>query len=151
MMAFIGLLGAGGAVAQINGAGERPFMGWTTWSMQDKFGNYPATAYTGEAAGDGFQNEWNVRANSDAMKSSGLQAHGFSFINIDGDWDNGLLCQCGAPTTWDTYGRPQSPTSPDFLPGWPALLPTFTTTDNGRESTGRAGCPPKYGPPILRF
>jgi hypothetical protein len=81
-------------------------MGWTTWSQQDKFDNHPATSYTGEAAGDGFQNEWNVRANSDAMRSSGLQAHGFKYINIDGDWDNGLLCQCGAPITWDAYGRP---------------------------------------------
>jgi len=92
--------------AGAQGVDQTPYMGWTTWSMQDKFDHHPATAYKGEAAGDGFQNEWNVRANSDAMRSSGLQAHGFSFINIDGDWDNGLLCQCGPPITWDPYGRP---------------------------------------------
>jgi alpha-galactosidase len=106
MISAVGLLGAGNSDAQVNGTGEKPYMGWTTWSMQAKFGQYPATPYTGEAAGDGFQNEWNIRANSEAMKSSGLQAHGFSFINIDGDWDNGLLCQCGDPATWDAYGRP---------------------------------------------
>lgn len=99
----------GDACAQTHDPGARsfmPYLGWTTWSMQSKFTSYPATPYRGEAAGDGFQNEVNIRANSAAMKSSGLQAHGFLYINIDGDWDNGLLCQCGDPTTWDTYGRP---------------------------------------------
>jgi alpha-galactosidase len=77
---------------------SRPYMGWTTWTQQSF--NYPV--------GDGFQNETNVDANSDAMLSSGLQAHGFRFINIDGDWDNGLMCQCGPPITFDPYGRPMA-------------------------------------------
>lgn len=73
-------------------------MGWTTWSQQQH--NYPIT--------DAFQNETNVEANSDAMRNSGLEAHGFSYINIDGDWDNGLMCQCGPPITFDPYGRPMA-------------------------------------------
>src|ERR1700738_1292791 len=78
---------------------ETPYMGWTTWSLQAHFGS-------SEATGDAFQNEVNVRANSDAMRSTGLQSHGFEYINIDGDWDYGLMCQCGDPTGWDPYGRP---------------------------------------------
>jgi len=94
-----GLLGIGSASAQVNGAGEKPYLGWTTWSLQDHFGQ-------DEPTGDAFQNETNVKANSDAMKSLGLTAHGFQYINIDGDWDNGLMCQCGGPTTFDKWGRP---------------------------------------------
>ncbi|MBS0419819.1 MAG: glycoside hydrolase family 27 protein [Proteobacteria bacterium] len=93
------LLGVANAHAQVNGSGERPYLGWTTWSQQDHFG-------TSEATGDGFQNEVNVKANSDAMRRFGLTAHGFQYINIDGDWDNGLMCQCGGPATFDEYGRP---------------------------------------------
>lgn len=88
------------AHAQVNGAGRKPYMGWTTWTQQSY--NYPA----GNPGGDAFQNETNVEANSDAMLTSGLQAHGFRYINIDGDWDNGLMCQCGTPYTFDSYGRP---------------------------------------------
>jgi len=82
--------------AQQPGPRFKPYMGWTTWTQQSY--NYPA--------GDAFQNETNVDANSDAMLSSGLQTHGFSYINIDGDWDNGLMCQCGPPITFDSNGRP---------------------------------------------
>jgi alpha-galactosidase len=82
----------------LNAQGNRqsPYMGWTTWTQQSY--NYPA--------GDAFQNETNVDANSDAMLASGLEASGFQYINIDGDWDNGLICQCGPPITFDAYGRP---------------------------------------------
>jgi alpha-galactosidase len=79
-----------------DGVGERPYMGWTTWSQQAH--NYPTT--------DDTQNETNVDANANAMRNSGLAAHGFEYINIDGDWDNGLMCQCGPPITFDKYGRP---------------------------------------------
>ncbi len=97
---ILGALGIQTASAQVNGAGQKPYMGWTTWSQQSY--NYP----TGSPGGDPFQNETNVDANSDAMLSSGLQAAGFRYINIDGDWDNGLMCQCGPPITFDAYGRP---------------------------------------------
>ncbi len=91
---ILGTLGIRTAKAQ--GNWQSPYMGWTTWTQQSY--NYPA--------GDAFQNETNVDANSDAMLASGLQAHGFQYINIDGDWDNGLMCQCGPPITFDSYGRP---------------------------------------------
>jgi alpha-galactosidase len=95
----LGLAGAGSASAQVNETGVHPFLGWTTWSQQAHFG-------VDEATGDAFQNEVNVMANSDAMRRFGLTAHGFQYINIDGDWDNGLLCQCGGPSTFDKWGRP---------------------------------------------
>ncbi|SPE40187.1 Alpha-galactosidase (fragment) [Candidatus Sulfotelmatobacter sp. SbA7] len=94
------VLQAATASAQVYGAGQKPYMGWTTWSQQSY--NYP----TGSPGGDPFQNETNVDANADAMVSSGLAAVGFQYINIDGDWDNGMMCACGPPVTWDTYGRP---------------------------------------------
>jgi alpha-galactosidase len=119
-----------------------PYLGWTTWSMQDKFSSYPATAYRGEAAGDGFQNEINVRANSDAMKSSGLQAHGFRYINIDGDWDNGLLCQCGNPVTWDTYGRPVA-NSVRFPSGMAALVSYIHANGQRAGIYWEGGVPPQ--------
>jgi len=97
---ILGALGIQTASAQVNGAGRKPYMGWTTWSQQSY--NYPA----GNPGGDPFQNETNVHANADAMVSSGLAAAGFQYINIDGDWDNGMMCACGPPVTWDTYGRP---------------------------------------------
>jgi hypothetical protein len=95
---ILGTLGIQTAKAQGNWQG--PYMGWSTWTQQSY--NYP----TGNPGGDAFQNETNVDANSDAMLASGLQAHGFRYINIDGDWDNGMICACGPPITWDPYGRP---------------------------------------------
>lgn len=78
---------------------NRPYMGWSTWSLQAHFGS-------SEPTGDAFENEVNIKANSDAMRRTGLQAHGFEYINVDGDWDYGLMCQCGDPMGWDAYGRP---------------------------------------------
>jgi hypothetical protein len=131
--------------AQITVA-PKPYMGWSTWSLQDKFDSYPGAAggVTGEAAGDGFQNEWNIKAQSDAMKKSGLQAAGFEYINIDGDWDNGLLCQCGAgvPITWDTYGRPQN--DPVRFPHGMAALAAYIHA-NGQKAGiyWQGGVPPQ--------
>lgn len=114
ILVLLMLTAACSAHAQIQASqvsvGARPYMGWSSWSMQDKFDSYPfgGNSNSGEAAGDGFQNEWNIRAQSDAMRSSGLQAAGFKYINIDGDWDDGLLCNCGVPVSFDQYGRPVS-------------------------------------------
>jgi len=99
LLSVVGMFALGKAHAQVNGAGQQPFLGWTTWSQQGHFGN-------SAAAGDAFQNEINVRANADAMLRLGLTAQGFKYINIDGDWDNGLMCQCGGPVTFDPWGRP---------------------------------------------
>jgi alpha-galactosidase len=52
-------------------------------------------------------NQQNVTAQSDAMKTSGLGAHGFEYINLDAGWTG--------PS--DQYGRPQFNATefPEFL------------------------------------
>ena len=72
-----------GAIAQVNGLGAKPYLGWSTYSQQTIV---PSST---------VMNEQNILAQSDAMRSSGLGAHGFRYINLDAGWsgDN------------DAYGR----------------------------------------------
>src|ERR1700745_369736 len=55
--------------AQVNGVGQRPYLGWSSFSQQ--------------TLDSGFLTQANIIAQSDAMASSGIQAHGFNYINID--------------------------------------------------------------------
>ena len=73
--------------AQVNGAGQRPYLGWSTFSEQ--------------TINSGFLTQANVTAESDALASSGLQAHGFRYINIDSGWQG----------SFDANGRPIPNTS----------------------------------------
>src|ERR1700730_8482542 len=59
------------AIAQVNGLGAKPYLGWSTFSEQTIV---PSSS---------VMNEQNILAQSDAMRSSGLQAHGFRDINLD--------------------------------------------------------------------
>lgn len=63
---------AGLADAQVNGIGDRPYLGWSTFSQQTLNGSFLTQA--------------NITAQADAMLSSGLVAHGFRYINIDSGW-----------------------------------------------------------------
>jgi len=83
------------AVAQVNGVGERPYLGWSTYSEQTI------------VASSTVMNEQNILVQSGAMRSSGLEAHGFRYINLDAGWT-------GNP---DPYGRPLWDTTefPTFL------------------------------------
>src|ERR1700735_4560684 len=58
--------------AQVNGEGQTPYLGWSTFSEQ--------------SINSGFLTQTNVQAESDALKASGLQDHGFVYINIDSGW-----------------------------------------------------------------
>lgn len=80
------------ACAQVNGAGQAPYLGWTSWDQQ--------------TMQKGFLTQANIQAQSDALKASGLQAHGFRFINIDSGWQG----------SFDANGRPipNSTTFPDI-------------------------------------
>jgi alpha-galactosidase len=69
------------AHAQVNNLGEKPYFGWSTYSQQTIASN--------------VMNEQNILAQSDAMRSSGLQAHGFQYINLDAGWSGNA----------DPYGR----------------------------------------------
>jgi alpha-galactosidase len=71
------------AIAQVNGVGGSPYLGWSTFSEQTIV---PSST---------VMNEQNILAQSDAMRSSGLEAHGFRYINLDAGWSGNS----------DPYGR----------------------------------------------
>jgi alpha-galactosidase len=68
--------------AQVNGEGQRPYLGWSTFSEQ--------------TINSGFLTQTNVSAESDALAASGLERHGFQYINIDSGWQG----------SFDANGRP---------------------------------------------
>ena len=80
------------AVAQVNGLGAKPYLGWSTYSEQTIV---PSSS---------VMNEQNIRAQSDAVRSSGLEAHGFRYINLDAGW-SGDSDQYGR-TLWNTTAFP---------------------------------------------
>jgi alpha-galactosidase len=87
------LLGlAPAALAQVNGLGARPYQGWSTYSQQTIV---PSST---------VMNEQNILAQSDAMRASGLGAHGFQYINLDAGW-SGDSDQYGR-TLWNTTAFP---------------------------------------------
>src|SRR5580692_8474150 len=86
------LLSAAPAFAQINGVGQRPYLGWSSFSEQ--------------TINSSFLTQANITAQSDALAASGLQAHGFEYINIDSGWQG----------SFDANGRPipNTTTFPDI-------------------------------------
>ena len=88
----IALLFSAPAVAQVNGVGEQPYLGWSTFSEQ--------------TINSTFLTQANITAQSDALAASGLEAHGFKFINIDSGWQG----------SFDANGRPipNTTTFPDI-------------------------------------
>lgn len=64
--------------------GARPYMGWSSYSMQVYAGN-----------GQKWITADQITAQSDAMHEK-LQSHGYEYINIDAGWNGGV----------DEYGRP---------------------------------------------
>jgi alpha-galactosidase len=92
VLAAAALAGSSPATAQVNGEGRVPYRGWSTYSQQTIATN--------------VMSEQNILAQSDAMRSSGLGAHGFQYINLDAAWNDGE----------DGYGRPLFN---------PATFPTF--------------------------
>src|ERR1700753_2821648 len=79
--ALLGMVPA--AFAQVNGLGAQPLSGWSTYSQQTIV---PSAS---------VMNEQNILAQSDAMRSSGLSAHGFQYINLAEGWNGDT----------DGYGR----------------------------------------------
>src|SRR5437016_6263018 len=54
--------------AQVNGVGQKPYLGWSSFSQQTIASNFLTQA--------------NITTQSDALLASGLQSHGFNYINI---------------------------------------------------------------------
>lgn len=79
------LLGAP-ALAQ-NATGDRPYFGWSSFSQQ--------------TLDSSFLTQANIAAESDALAASGLEQHGFRYINIDSGWQG----------SFDANGRPIPNTS----------------------------------------
>lgn len=84
------------AFAQVNGVGQRPYLGWSSFSEQTINGS--------------FLNQANIEAQSDALNASGLQQHGFQVINIDSGWQG----------SFDSNGRPIP--NPSTFPDMKALV-----------------------------
>jgi len=80
------------AIAQVNNVGQKPYLGWSSFSQQTIQGDFLTQA--------------NMITQSDALKASGLQEHGFVYINLDSGWQG----------TFDQNGRPipNSTTFPDI-------------------------------------
>jgi alpha-galactosidase len=78
--------------SQTPGIAEKPYQGWTSFSQQTISINFLTQA--------------NMSAQSDALLSSGLQAHSFNNVNIDSGWQG----------SFDANGRPipNSTTFPDI-------------------------------------
>ncbi len=70
------------AGAQVNNVGQKPYLGWSTFSQQTIDGSFLTQA--------------NITAQSDALAASGIQTHGFRYINIDSGWMG----------SFDANGRP---------------------------------------------
>src|ERR1700747_2069821 len=64
------------ASAQVNNAGQIPYLGWSSFSQQTIQG--------------GFLTQSNMITPCDALKASGLQGHGFVYINLDSGWQGGF-------------------------------------------------------------
>ncbi|WP_245536482.1 alpha-galactosidase D [Terriglobus saanensis] len=76
----------------MNGAGQKPYLGWSSFSQQTLDG--------------GFLTQASMETQSDALRNSGLQQHGFQYINLDSGWQG----------SFDGNGRPipNSTTFPDI-------------------------------------
>jgi len=72
------------AAASDNGLSIRPAMGWSSWSFVRR---------TPTEAG--------IKAQADALKNSGLAAHGFGYVNLDDFW---MKCDSNGPVV-DGNGR----------------------------------------------
>lgn len=87
---------AGAASAQVNGVGQRPYLGWSSFSQQ--------------TIDPAFLTQANMVTQSDALAASGLQAHGYTYINLDSGWQGGF----------DANGRPTP--DPRTFPDIKALI-----------------------------
>ena len=85
----LGLLAAPrGFGAADNGLGQRPYLGWSSWSLE-------ATKYPGYG-GMAWLTAEHVKQQSDALHRT-LQTHGYVYVNMDSGWADGF----------DGNGRPK--------------------------------------------
>ncbi|WP_049789332.1 glycoside hydrolase family 27 protein [Granulicella tundricola] len=85
--ALLFLMSSVPAATQTPGIGQKPYLGWSSSSQQ--------------SLSSSFLTQANIAAQSDALQSSGLGIHGFTYINIDSGWQG----------SFDSNGRPLPDTS----------------------------------------
>jgi hypothetical protein len=78
------------AVTAESAVAARPYMGWSSWSLQAT--NYPGVNPNGPA---NWLNEANVVRQADVMAAK-LRRHGYTYVNVDAGWHKGF----------DSYARP---------------------------------------------
>ncbi|MGN6094436.1 MAG: CBM35 domain-containing protein [Luteibacter jiangsuensis] len=100
------MLLASTGMAQVNGAGHAPYLGWSSFSQQ--------------TIDPGFLTQEKMRRQSDALAASGLQEHGYTYINLDSGWQGGF----------DANGRPTP--DPATFPDIKALIDHIH--DNGQKA-----------------
>ncbi|HEY3870890.1 MAG TPA: CBM35 domain-containing protein [Actinocrinis sp.] len=96
--------GASPALAESNGVGATPAMGWSSWSF---IRSSPTAA--------------KIEAQAAAMKSSGLSSVGYVYVNVDDFWYN---CPGSQGPAVDQYGRWTVNTS---------AFPSSSSGENGAE------------------
>ena len=87
--------------------GERPVLGWGSWSQE----SHTITNNAGQTVGgEPWLTAAQIKIQSDALRSTGLQRHGYEYINIDAGWALNMAYSLGAdsPSYYDTYGRPMA-------------------------------------------
>jgi len=78
---------SGRARAAENGLGQKPYLGWSSWSLE-------ATKFPGYG-GEAWLSAEHLKQQSDALAAR-LQKHGYDRLNMDAGWRGG----------WDGFGRP---------------------------------------------
>jgi alpha-galactosidase len=89
--------------AQVNKPGEKPFLGWSSWSQE----SHTFTNNSGAmAGGEAWLTEAQIKTQSDALRLTGLQWHGWEYINIDSGWALSQVNSTDSANYYDSYGRP---------------------------------------------
>lgn len=91
-------MAAAPAPAAGHGPAQKPFMGWSSWSMQTS--SYPGLNPNGDYS---YLTEANVLKQADAMATK-LKKYGYEYVNIDAGW---WRDQDWTPE-FDGYGRQQA-------------------------------------------
>jgi hypothetical protein len=89
------------AQAGINGLAQKPYMGWSSWSLEST--NYPGVNPTGSAS---WLTEQHILQQTDLLASK-FKSHGYQYVNVDAGWVGG----------YDAYARPiaKASTFPDGM------------------------------------
>lgn len=78
--------------ATANNLGQKPYLGWSSWSLEST---------TASGYGTSWLTEANVKAQTDIVHQK-LQKSGYQYINIDAGW----WMDYNWTPTYDAYGRP---------------------------------------------